>query len=93
MSSIAEVLKSNDTVIVDVRTREEFMGGHVAGSINIPINEIPMRLEEFKGMGKVVLCCASGARSMNATIFLKQAGVECYNGGSWTEVNYFVNNN
>ena len=40
MNSVSELLKSEKTVIVDVRTPGEFMGGHVAGSINIPLNEI-----------------------------------------------------
>ena len=85
------VLK-HQSVIVDVRTREEFMGGHVADSINIPLNEVPLRLEEFKTMGHIVLCCASGARSQQATNFLKQNGIDCINGGSWLSVNNLKNN-
>ncbi|MBL7812214.1 MAG: rhodanese-like domain-containing protein [Bacteroidetes bacterium] len=77
--------------IVDVRTPQEFMGGHVAGSINIPLNEIPARLDELKNMQQpLVLCCASGMRSSQATAFLKQAGIDCSNGGSWLDVNATV---
>ena len=92
MNSISELLKSEKTVIVDVRTPGEFMGGHVAGSINIPLNEIPQHLDEFKKMDQIVLCCASGGRSGQATMFLKQNGIECINGGPWTEVNFYKNN-
>jgi rhodanese-related sulfurtransferase len=92
MAHISELIKSEHTVIVDVRTREEFMGGHVAGSINIPLNEIPQHVEELKKMKSIVLCCASGGRSGQATTFLKQNGIECSNGGSWTDVNYYKNN-
>lgn len=88
----SELLKHSDTVVVDVRTPGEFMGGHVAGSINIPLNEVPARVDEFKDMGKVVLCCASGGRSGQATMFLQQYGIECVNGGSWLDVNYLKNN-
>jgi len=88
----SELLKSAQTVVVDVRTPGEFMGGHVAGSINIPLNEVPARVDEFKEMGKVVLCCASGGRSGQATMFLQQYGIECVNGGSWLDVNYLKNN-
>ncbi len=38
----------NDCIIIDVRTREEFMGGHVAGSKNIPLLEILEHEEELK---------------------------------------------
>jgi rhodanese-related sulfurtransferase len=79
---------SNKTTIVDVRTPGEFMGGHVAGSINIPLQEIPQRIDEFKSMQQpIILCCASGNRSGQATAFLKSHGIECSNGGSWLDVN------
>jgi rhodanese-related sulfurtransferase len=77
--------------IIDVRTPEEFRGGHVAGSINIPLQEVQRRLEEIKAMKQpIILCCASGARSGSATAFLKSAGVDCENGGGWMEVNYRI---
>jgi phage shock protein E len=80
--------------IIDVRTPGEFMGGHVAGSINIPLQEIPERLDEIKGIdGEIVFCCASGNRSGQATAYLKSQGVaNCSNGGSWLEVNYTYQN-
>ncbi|MGN6248586.1 MAG: rhodanese-like domain-containing protein [Ginsengibacter sp.] len=79
----------NAKTIIDVRTPGEFMGGNVAGSINIPLNEIPQRVNEIKSMPQpIVLCCASGARSGQATGFLKNYGINCINGGSWFDVNY-----
>ncbi len=74
--------------IIDVRTPAEFMGGHVAGSINIPLNEVEARLDEIKSIdGEIILCCASGGRSGQAAGFLKSHGVSCENGGGWLEVN------
>jgi len=74
--------------IIDVRTPSEFMGGNVAGSINIPLNEISLKVEEIKKMSQpIILCCASGGRSGQATMFLKQHGIDCVNGGSWMDVN------
>lgn len=76
--------------VVDVRTHGEFMGGNVAGSINIPLQELTARVDEFRTMKTpVVLCCASGNRSGMATQILQSQGVECVNGGSWLEVNYY----
>ncbi len=74
--------------IVDVRTPGEYMGGHVSGSMNIPLQEIQTRLDEIKQLPQpIVLCCASGNRSGQATAFLQNCGVDCENGGSWVEVN------
>jgi len=77
--------------IVDVRTPSEYQGGHVAGSINIPLQEVPRRLEEIKALKQpILLCCASGMRSGQATTYLKGVGIDCENGGGWTEVNYRI---
>lgn len=92
MNEISALIRSERTTIVDVRTPGEFAGGHVAGSINIPLDELPRRLDEFKKMDQIVLCCLSGGRSGQATMFLKQNGIDCVNGGPWTEVNFYKNN-
>ncbi len=79
------------TAIIDVRTPAEFQGGHVAGSINIPLQELPVRLDEIKSLAQpLVLCCASGNRSGQAALYLKKMGIDCINGGSWLDVNYSV---
>ncbi|GGD98124.1 rhodanese-like domain-containing protein [Planktosalinus lacus] len=85
-----ETFINNNAKIIDVRTFEEFRGGHVAGSINIPLQEIQSRIEEIKSMNKpLVLCCASGNRSGVASQYLKTQGLECINGGSWLDINYY----
>ena len=89
MKNIEELIKSGKATIVDVRTVSEFMDGHVKDSINIPLQQIPARLAEFKKMENIVLCCASGNRSGQAAMFLKQNGIECENAGSWVDVNCY----
>ena len=83
-----QLIRANATII-DVRTPMEFSAGHVAGSVNIPLNELQLRVEKIKEMQQpFVLCCASGARSAQATGYLKSQGIACENGGSWLDVNY-----
>jgi len=73
--------------VIDVRTPFEFMGGNVAGSINIPLQEITERIDEIKSLPQpVVLCCASGVRSQQAASFLLSQGISCSNAGSWFDV-------
>jgi len=73
--------------IVDVRTPGEYAGGNAPGSINIPLHQVPDRLSEFRTMPQpIVLCCASGSRSGQATHWLRAQGVDCENGGSWLSV-------
>ena len=88
--NVEKIIKEKKGTIVDVRTPEEFKGGNVQGSINIPLQEIPKRMEELKSLeSPLVLCCASGGRSGQAHSYLVQQGFECYNGGSWLDVNYY----
>jgi phage shock protein E len=92
--NIKEVVKTGKGTIIDVRTPEEFSGGSVKGAINIPLHQLPDRIEELHQLQKpLVLCCASGNRSGRAQQFLASQGVpDALNGGSWLEVNAHQNN-
>jgi len=83
---MTEQKKTSKTTIIDVRSPGEFMSGHVPGSINIPLNEIPHRMEELVGKENIILCCASGNRSGQATSYLALRGIKCENGGSWMDL-------
>ncbi len=88
--NVSEIIQNKLGTIVDVRTIDEFRGGHASGAINIPLQEVVQRIDELKNLqAPLVLCCASGNRSGQAHRYLAQMGLECYNGGSWLDVNYF----
>jgi rhodanese-related sulfurtransferase len=87
MNKIEKWIRSGTATVIDVRTHAEFMGGHVAGSINIPLQNLAQQVEEIRKKENIILCCASGNRSGQAAIFLKQQRIACENGGSWMEVN------
>ncbi len=88
--NIEKIIKEKQGTVIDVRTPEEYRGGNVVGSINIPLKEIPQRIEELKNLKTpLVLCCASGNRSKQAHSYLVQQGLECCNGGSWLDVNQY----
>jgi rhodanese-related sulfurtransferase len=83
-----ENVNLKEATIIDVRTPGEFAMGCVEGSTNIPLDQVPHKVEEFKNMKKpLVLCCASGGRSGQAVHFLEANGVDnIYNGGGWNMV-------
>ncbi len=87
---IEEYLKEG-AVVIDVRGVDEYKGGHVKGSKNIPLHTLPMRYEEVVNLNKKIICvCLSGGRSGQATSFLKSKGVDVINGGPWQNVDVFV---
>ncbi len=74
--------------IIDVRTRGEYAGGHVKGSVNIPLNEIGSSANKIKKNVPLITCCASGMRSASAKSTLISMGYkEVHNGGGWMSLN------
>lgn len=81
-------LLQNGGIIVDVRSKGEYSGGHIKGSINIPLDQLGSNLKKFKKDQAIITCCASGIRSGAAKSLLKSKGYEnTYNGGSWYSLN------
>ncbi|MDZ4708571.1 MAG: rhodanese-like domain-containing protein [Saprospiraceae bacterium] len=77
--------------LVDVRTPLEFAAGHTPGSINIPLNQIHQKLDEFKSHDQIIVFCQSGNRSGQAKTILNRAGItSVINGGTWTQMNKFI---
>jgi rhodanese-related sulfurtransferase len=74
---------SNAPLIVDVRTPEEFHGGAYPGAINIPLDELHMKIDKLGNKSRdITLYCASGARSAYAQRGLMQMGfTNVKNGG------------
>jgi rhodanese-related sulfurtransferase len=80
-----------DAIVLDVRTQEEWDEGHTEGAKHIVLQTIPENVDEIKSWDKpVIAVCRSGARSGQATNFLKQNGVEVINGGPWQNVDQHI---
>ena len=59
-------------MVIDVRKKSEFESEHVAGAINIPLNQLENRINEIPKKETFILHCASGYRSMIASSILKK---------------------
>jgi phage shock protein E len=72
--------------IIDVRSRGEFISGHVKGSVNIPLQNLEDQLNKIAKEKPVIVCCASGVRSGSAKAVLRAKGYTVYNGGGWVSL-------
>ncbi len=65
-----------DLQLIDVRTETEYRGGHIANTINVPIDMLPHRLASLNldPNRPVIAICLSGHRSVPAYRLFKQAG-------------------
>ncbi|MBX2924466.1 MAG: rhodanese-like domain-containing protein [Chitinophagaceae bacterium] len=75
-------------LIIDVRSPAEFAGGHIEGSINIPLDEMQRHIASLKSKNKkIITCCRSGNRSGAAKNVLSEHGLITFNGGAWNSLN------
>ena len=74
---VASLRDDPSNLFVDVRTPEEFARGHIGGAVNIPVDEMRVRMSEIPKDRHVRLICHSALRSYIAARMLTQNGYEC----------------
>ncbi|MDP4208244.1 MAG: FAD-dependent oxidoreductase [Bacteroidota bacterium] len=74
---------SNEPLIIDVRTPQEFKGGAYPGALNIPLDTLHEHINQLGKLSRdITVYCASGARSSYAQQMLIQSGfTNVKNGG------------
>lgn len=81
----ARELKAAGAIVIDVRTVEEFAGGHVVGAINVPLDQLGEKIESVvpDHQQPILIYCLSGTRSALARrILLSKKYSDIYNLGS-----------
>lgn len=88
----ADLVKQG-AIILDVRSKGEYSGGHINGSMNISVDTLSSNLGKLKDKNKTIItCCASGMRSASAKNILKSNGyTNVYNGGGWSSLKNKIN--
>ena len=78
-SDIPAMREMPDTVILDVRTKEEWDEGHVEGAVLLPVDELRERYSELDKTKCYAVYCGVGYRAYNACLFLKAHGYKVKN--------------
>lgn len=82
---VNRLMKENEYIIIDVRSKEEYEESHVKGAINIPHDEINENVNLDKD--KIIfIYCQSGMRSNIAFVRLTNYGYEVYNLGNFDDI-------
>ncbi|HVZ57875.1 MAG TPA: rhodanese-like domain-containing protein [Chitinophagaceae bacterium] len=92
--TLKEIIETQSPTFVDVRNPGELAEGHIPGALNIPVHDIPARMQEIaEKKGPYILFCRSGNRSSMAIQILKAAGFpgELYNGGGYADLARLLN--
>ena len=86
-AGIQQLQKSepNKLLLLDVRTPGEYKRGRIPGTILVPMNQVPNNLHRITRDRKIVVVCATGARSGAVANWLSKNGypwVKNYTGGT-----------
>jgi rhodanese-related sulfurtransferase len=73
-----QLINQGKSLILDVRSAEEFAAGHLQNAKNIPLPELTTRLKEIEKSKTttVITVCERGTRAASAAGLLKKAGFE-----------------
>lgn len=77
--TINEYIGKNNSVIVDLRCKENYEEGHIPSAINIPYGEFQYRMRELSQYNNIVLYCDRGGISMMASRELDRIGYHAIN--------------
>jgi len=69
-----EINNHENIILIDVREDIEVAQSKISGSIHIPMNQIPQRLEELNKNTKTIVYCKSGVRSDKVCQYLQHNG-------------------
>lgn len=64
--------------VLDVREPEEWAHGHIEGALHVPLTELPNRRQDLPE-GQLLVVCKIGGRSLQATQYLTQQGIDAVN--------------
>lgn len=70
------MLEEGTAQLVDIRFKEEYEAWHMPASINIPLNELPKRLNELDRSKVIVTACPHKDRAIMARTYLKLKGYD-----------------
>lgn len=73
---LISLLKQGKAQLIDIRFTEEYDTWKVGPAINIPLNELPKRLNEIDRNKVVVTACPHKDRAAIAMVYLRSKGIE-----------------
>lgn len=78
IKEMLEILKTNsNAVLLDVRSSQEYIEGHIRGSINIPVYDIEKQAKNKLNKDSIIIVyCSAGIRSKRAIQILEKLGYE-----------------
>lgn len=71
-----QLINRNNAVVVDVRSQDAFLSGHIVNAISLPLSEMNTKvkkIEKFKAQ-PIIVVCGTGVDALKAANLLTQQG-------------------
>ncbi|WP_156108467.1 rhodanese-like domain-containing protein [Campylobacter sputorum] len=88
---VVKEMSNPDSVIIDVRIKDQFNAGHIDGALNIPLADIDANMDKFKSLNgkKIIFYCNTGKQSGQAAKKLEEKGIQnVFNADGVKDYNY-----
>ena len=70
-TELAALLRQSSPLLLDVREPWEYEVCHLDGSVNLPMGQIPQRIDELEDADEIVVICHHGIRSRQVIGYLQ----------------------
>ena len=81
LAQVSSQLRADGVTVLDVRGEGEWKGGHLPGSLNVPVGSLDGRMKEIPRGRPIIVHCQTGARAAIAASLLRARG--------FTDVRFF----
>lgn len=71
----AKKLQADGATIVDVREEDERALERIAGSVHVPMSQLPQKIDTLRHVPMIIFQCATGGRSLVAAEFAQMQGL------------------
>lgn len=81
LDKVLEIAEAGDSLILDIRSAEDYAKGHLKGAVNVPFKEVVQVLDQLPRQRRIIVACYSGQTAGQIVGSLRLAGFQAYSLG------------
>ncbi len=70
------MMSNEPKIVLDIRSEEEYITGHIPGSKNIGLQELSYALSDVELDDKILIVCRMGKRAAQVKVLLEEEGYQ-----------------
>lgn len=78
LAKVLEIAESGDSLILDIRSAEDYAKGHIQGAVNIPFKQVVAYVDQLPRTQRIIVACYSGQTAGQIVGSLRLGGFNAY---------------